>query len=315
MSSNVPCGACKFLRRKCTPNCLLAPYFPPDRETNFAYVHRLYGASKVARMLSDLNPAQRQDAVATLVYEADARLRDPVFGCVGYIGILQQRLTRIQNELFKAKKELATYIDRAAFDPFLPPPPHQHQDQHGHHHHQGSFPSSTAIDGVLGMGTVAGLGVAAPGTSQYPQILIPGQAQQQQQQPPRIVEAQQMAMAAFAAAREQDMLRSFEQQQELARFNSGFLDTGQGYNQIDYGAMVSAMPAGAPSELPLVPAQPFELSFAVHPQHYPEQQPQQQQWQTQPQHQRARSHHGRSGIGPSICFADIHGVLKNRRET
>lgn len=149
------------------------------------------------------------------------------------------------------------------------------------------------------MGTVAGLGVAAPGTSHYPQILIPEQAQQQQSQPPRIVEAQQMAMAALAAVREQDMLRSFEQQQELARFNSEFLDSGQGYNQIDYGTMVSAMPAGAPYELPLVPTQPFELSFAVHPQHYPEQQPQQQQWQTQPQHQRAQSHYGRSGIGPS----------------
>ncbi|CAL9067167.1 unnamed protein product [Musa banksii] len=315
MSSNAPCGACKFLRRKCTPNCLFAPYFPTDQVTNFVYVHRMFGASKLARMLGDLNPAQRQDAVNTLVYEAEARLREPVYGCAGYICLLQQRLERIQNELYNVEKELATYIDPAAFDPFLPPPHHQHQDQHGHHHRQGFYPSSTATYGVLGMGTIAGLGVAAPGTSHYPQILIPEQAQQQQPQPPRIVEAQQMAMAALAAAREQDMLRSFEQQQELARFNSEFLDSGQGYNKIDYGTMVSAMPAGSSCELPLVPAQPFELSFAVHPQHYPEQQPQQQQWQTQTQHHRDQSHYGRSDIGPSIWFADLYGVLKNRRET
>ncbi|KAJ8464708.1 hypothetical protein OPV22_027260 [Ensete ventricosum] len=291
MSSNAPCAACKFLRRKCTPKCVLAPYFPPAQETNFVYVHRVFGASKVARILRDLSPAQRQDAVTTMVYEAEARLREPVYGCVASIRLLQQRLERIQNELYNARKVLATYIGPAAFDPFLPSPHRQQQDQHGHH--QGSYPSSTATCGVLGMGTVAGLGVAAPGTSQYPQIMIPEQAQQQ----PQIVEAQQMAKAAaLAAAREQEMLRSFEQQQEPARFDSGFLDSGQGYNQVDCGTMVAAMPAGAPSELPLVPAHPFELSFAVHPQHYPEQQ---QQWQRQPQHQRARSHYGRSGIGPS----------------
>ncbi|KHN36206.1 LOB domain-containing protein 36 [Glycine soja] len=29
-SSNSPCAACKFLRRKCTQECVFAPYFPPD---------------------------------------------------------------------------------------------------------------------------------------------------------------------------------------------------------------------------------------------------------------------------------------------
>ncbi|CAN6328226.1 unnamed protein product, partial [Urochloa humidicola] len=45
-----PCAACKFLRRKCQPDCVFAPYFPPDNPQKFVHVHRVFGASNVTKI-------------------------------------------------------------------------------------------------------------------------------------------------------------------------------------------------------------------------------------------------------------------------
>ncbi|CAL4893603.1 unnamed protein product [Urochloa decumbens] len=104
-----PCAACKFLRRKCQPDCVFAPYFPPDNPQKFVHVHRVFGASNVTKILNELHPYQREDAVNSLAYEADMRLRDPVYGCVGVISILQHRLRQVQQELARASYELSKY--------------------------------------------------------------------------------------------------------------------------------------------------------------------------------------------------------------
>lgn len=49
---------------------------------------------------------QRADAVNSLVYQADARVRDPVYGCVGAISALQQQLAQLQTELAVANAEM-----------------------------------------------------------------------------------------------------------------------------------------------------------------------------------------------------------------
>lgn len=108
-SSNSPCAACKFLRRKCQPECVFAPYFPPDQPQKFANVHKVFGASNVTKLLNDLQPHQREDAVNSLAYEADMRLRDPVYGCVGVISLLQHQLRQLQMDLTCAKSELSKY--------------------------------------------------------------------------------------------------------------------------------------------------------------------------------------------------------------
>ncbi|KAF4363066.1 hypothetical protein F8388_013430 [Cannabis sativa] len=109
-SSHSPCAACKFLRRKCTLECVFAPYFPPDQPQKFACVHKVYGASNVAKILNELAVAHREEAVVSLAYEAQARIRDPVYGCVGFISVLHNRLKQVQTELHSARKELEAYI-------------------------------------------------------------------------------------------------------------------------------------------------------------------------------------------------------------
>lgn len=100
-----PCAACKLLRRKCSNDCLFAPHFPAEQAQNFAIVHRVFGAANVSKMLQDVQPEQRADAVSSLVYEAQARLRDPVYGTVGAISSLQQRVEQLERQLALAQAE------------------------------------------------------------------------------------------------------------------------------------------------------------------------------------------------------------------
>ncbi|CAI5961679.1 unnamed protein product [Closterium sp. NIES-65] len=65
----------------------------------FHVVHKVFGASNVSKMLQDIPVAQREDAVASLEYEAQARLRDPVYGCVGVICLLQKEMVALQEQL------------------------------------------------------------------------------------------------------------------------------------------------------------------------------------------------------------------------
>lgn len=88
-----PCGACKFLRRKCVAGCIFAPYFDSEQgAAHFAAVHKVFGASNVSKLLLHIPVHKRLDAVVTICYEAQARLRDPVYGCVAHIFALQQQV-------------------------------------------------------------------------------------------------------------------------------------------------------------------------------------------------------------------------------
>ncbi|KAF8671367.1 hypothetical protein HU200_050081 [Digitaria exilis] len=104
--SSSPCASCKLLRRRCTQECVFAPYFPPEDPHKFAIVHKVFGASNVSKMLQELPAQQRADAVSSLVYEANARMRDPVYGCVGAISYLQQQVSQLQMQLALAKAEI-----------------------------------------------------------------------------------------------------------------------------------------------------------------------------------------------------------------
>ncbi|KAK3014083.1 hypothetical protein RJ639_009488 [Escallonia herrerae] len=106
MAGNSPCASCKLLRRRCAKDCIFAPYFPSDDPHKFAIVHKVFGASNVSKMLQELPVHQRGDAVSSLVYEANARVRDPVYGCVGAISFLQNQVSQLQMQLAVAQAEI-----------------------------------------------------------------------------------------------------------------------------------------------------------------------------------------------------------------
>ncbi|OAY33822.1 LOB domain-containing protein 36 [Manihot esculenta] len=294
---NSPCAACKFLRRKCTQECVFAPYFPPDQPQKFASVHKVFGASNVAKLLNELNTSQREDAVISLAYEADARLRDPVYGCVGLISILQHRLKELQADLYNAKKELAQYIGPQAMLPTLQSSTFIPQTHLGN-------PTASSM---MQHGALPIMGVPGPPTHGGQLVIREPQQQQQQRHQSQIFEAQQLA-AAFAVREHQDMFRAYEQQQEIVRFNRGFdaadSVTTTGFNQITVASMSPSLALGS-----------FDTPYQVQPQQVDHQlqaqlflRPQQAQSQFHEQQQNSQQtqqHHQPSGsdeggsIGPS----------------
>ncbi|GFQ04467.1 LOB domain-containing protein 4 [Phtheirospermum japonicum] len=101
-----PCAACKLLRRRCCEDCIFTPYFPADEPLKFASVHKVFGASNVSKVLKELPEHQRGDAVSSMVYEANARMRDPVYGCVAAISYLQQQIDGLMKQLALARAEV-----------------------------------------------------------------------------------------------------------------------------------------------------------------------------------------------------------------
>ncbi|RYR28505.1 hypothetical protein Ahy_B01g052648 [Arachis hypogaea] len=209
-STNSPCAACKFLRRKCTQECIFAPYFPPDNPQRFACVHRVFGASNIGKILNDLSPCQREDAVTSLAFEAEARLDSPVYGCVRHIVILQQRLQQIQMDLLHAKSELSAYINPQGIQgPFSP---------HGIRglplYPQGKPPSSSAALFGPPYGPNVIQSLMPPSSVQHNGTMIANADLDPEQR--ELLEAQQLA------AQQHDMMvRNYEHQhqQEYLRYN------------------------------------------------------------------------------------------------
>ncbi|XP_057980303.1 LOB domain-containing protein 1-like [Malania oleifera] len=94
-----PCAACRMLRRRCDPSCTLAPYFPSEEVEKFAGVHKVFGASNVIKMIQMVEERKREDAVNAIVYEARARLKDPVYGSTGAIFYLQKTVEELKIQL------------------------------------------------------------------------------------------------------------------------------------------------------------------------------------------------------------------------
>ncbi|XXG85955.1 hypothetical protein AAC387_Pa11g0949 [Persea americana] len=109
LNTITPCAACKLLRRRCAQECPFSPYFSPHEPQKFASVHKVFGASNVSKMLLEVPESQRADAANSLVYEANVRLGDPVYGCMGAISALQQEVQSLQAELNAVRAEILKY--------------------------------------------------------------------------------------------------------------------------------------------------------------------------------------------------------------
>ncbi|KAG7553488.1 Lateral organ boundaries LOB [Arabidopsis thaliana x Arabidopsis arenosa] len=166
--SGGPCGACKFLRRKCVAECVFAPYFDSEEGTShFTAVHKVFGASNASKLLMMIPASRRLDAVVTLTYEALARLRDPVYGCVGHIFALQHQVMNLQAELAYVQTQLSTLQG-------LPPP----NPQNNSRTEAASSSNAPLIPSVDNKSIVSSASLHIPCMSQ----------QQQQEQPKEAIE-------------------------------------------------------------------------------------------------------------------------------
>ncbi|KAL5229952.1 hypothetical protein ABZP36_028728 [Zizania latifolia] len=117
------CAACRYLRRRCTHDCVLAPFFPASRPHRYACVHRVFGASNVVRLLESLPMAERNEAANTMAMEAYWRVQDPVYGVTGIISRLQDEIRAVQCELARTQAQVAIVVGSGATQ--RAPPPQQ----------------------------------------------------------------------------------------------------------------------------------------------------------------------------------------------
>ncbi|KAM7471828.1 hypothetical protein LguiA_010011 [Lonicera macranthoides] len=108
------CAACKYQRRKCTPDCILAPYFPHDRHRQFLNAHKLFGVSNITKIIRDLDQPDKDEAMRTIIFQADVRAADPVGGCCRIICELQRQIEFHQAELDIVLHQLAFCRAQAA---------------------------------------------------------------------------------------------------------------------------------------------------------------------------------------------------------
>lgn len=120
------CASCKYQHRKCPPDCPLAPYFPLCRAKDFENVHKHYGIRHILKLIRIVDPSKRKDAMESLIFEANARARDPIGGCLRCILELQRQLVSTASELQRVRHTIDLSLKNAVPSPFPMPPPSSH---------------------------------------------------------------------------------------------------------------------------------------------------------------------------------------------
>ncbi|KAK4395118.1 LOB domain-containing protein 22 [Sesamum angolense] len=121
-STTQACAACKYQRRKCASDCILAPYFPHDRQRQFLNAHRLFGVSNIVKIVRHLDPPAKDHAMRTIIFQSDARAADPVGGCHRIIRDLEQRISLANAELEIVLHHLALCRAAATQQQVVPAP-------------------------------------------------------------------------------------------------------------------------------------------------------------------------------------------------
>ncbi|KAK9116916.1 hypothetical protein Sjap_015863 [Stephania japonica] len=101
------CAACKYQRRKCSADCPLAPYFPPDQSKLFHSVHRLFGVSNVLKVLNHVNEDERPSAMHSIIHHARVRRDSPVHGYCAVIRALEHRIAQALLDLQLVRAQIA----------------------------------------------------------------------------------------------------------------------------------------------------------------------------------------------------------------
>ncbi|XP_068641145.1 LOB domain-containing protein 27-like [Aristolochia californica] len=138
------CAACKYQRRKCSSDCPLAPYFPPDQPKQFQNAHKLFGVSNILKILKNLDPNQKVEAMRSIVFQANIRDKFPVHGCYGIVHNLHNQVQQAEQELEIVNTQLAMFRQH-----------HYQMKMEQQQHHISSSPSPPSSQLQLGTATPA----------------------------------------------------------------------------------------------------------------------------------------------------------------
>lgn len=100
------CAVCRHLGKQCDQNCILGPYFPPERMQEFKCVHKIFGIHNLTQIVSSVEENERATTVETLILEAQMRVHDMVHGSYGVEKRLREQWTNTLKELNLVKQQL-----------------------------------------------------------------------------------------------------------------------------------------------------------------------------------------------------------------
>lgn len=75
----------------------------------FRNAHRLFGVSNILKILKEIDPSQKKVAMKSIIYQANARDKHPVYGCVAEIQNLFFNIQLYEEELQAVHAQLAFY--------------------------------------------------------------------------------------------------------------------------------------------------------------------------------------------------------------
>lgn len=157
---NGACAACKHQRKKCSVNCLLAPYFPATRNREFEAVHKVFGVSNMSKLVKYVKDEERRRMVVeSLIWEALCWQDDPILGSYGcyqklynqYIMLLQQFHQNNNNNIIMSKDYNQNHHHQKLQLPLLSHQHHQEDSKSFQNHHLGMIKNgqrSSVQDGV-----------------------------------------------------------------------------------------------------------------------------------------------------------------------
>ncbi|XP_015884549.1 LOB domain-containing protein 7 [Ziziphus jujuba] len=116
------CAACRYQRKRCPPDCPLAPYFPSNRENDFHNARKLFGINNMLKLIKNLDPPNKHIAMKSIIFQANKRALDPVGGCHRIILDLELLIQAYTSELQHVLHKLDLCRKKALSGPFPMPP-------------------------------------------------------------------------------------------------------------------------------------------------------------------------------------------------
>ncbi|KAK1282425.1 LOB domain-containing protein 22 [Acorus calamus] len=71
--------------------------------------HRLFGVSNILKIIRDLEPNLKCEAMRSIIFQSDARANDPVYGCVGIIKNLELLIAKESAELSSVYQQVMAF--------------------------------------------------------------------------------------------------------------------------------------------------------------------------------------------------------------
>ncbi|KAL3509249.1 hypothetical protein ACH5RR_028650 [Cinchona calisaya] len=108
-------------KKKCVADkCPLAPYFPAEKKREFQAVQRIFGVSKVVKILKNLNTEEeRKTAADSMIWEASCWQEDPIQGPHGVFRRVSEQLNFYKNIVISPQAPTTSQGTQMLYRPLL----------------------------------------------------------------------------------------------------------------------------------------------------------------------------------------------------